>query len=60
MPINALANLNVKLGFIFDTKSLAAVEKSLQRTGDRLNRAARAAAETAGAAESGAELPVFG
>lgn len=36
MPINALANLNVKLGFIFDTKSLAAVEKSLQRTGDRL------------------------
>lgn len=34
----SLANLNVKLGFIFDTRSLAAVEKSLQRTGDRLAR----------------------
>lgn len=32
----ALANLNVRLGFIFDTKSLAAVEKQLQRTGQRL------------------------
>lgn len=34
----ALANLNVRLGFIFDDKSLARVEKNLQRTGDRLAR----------------------
>lgn len=32
----ALSNLNVRLGFIFDQKSLAAVERQLQRTGQRL------------------------
>lgn len=36
MPSNA--NINVRVGFLFDTKSLTALERQLQRTGQRLAR----------------------
>ena len=38
MAQNSLANLNVRLGFVFDQKSLTRVERQLRTTGDRLAR----------------------
>lgn len=37
MP-NQIANLNVKLGFVFDQKSLDRIERTLRRSGEKMSR----------------------
>jgi tape measure domain-containing protein len=37
MASNALSNLNIRLGFLFDKKSLRRVERSLQQSGQKLS-----------------------